>query len=99
MGIIIPKESSARPAGSGLGDKIAVRPAAIDPPPGSTPRDAAASPAADDKRPAATAAPATASGPDAYLLQRADFTDRDLPKVSGVRDARYQVVYRQSVLD
>lgn len=40
-----------------------------------------------------------AGGPDAYMLNRADFPHREMPKVSGMRDARYQVVFRQSVLD
>ena len=72
MGIIIPKESSTRPAGSDFGDNIAVLPPTTEKPLG---------------------------GPDAYMLNRADFPHRDLPKVIGVRDARYQVVFRQSVLD
>ncbi len=38
-------------------------------------------------------------GPDAYMLNRADFPQQDLPAVGGARDARFQVVFRQSVLD
>jgi proteasome lid subunit RPN8/RPN11 len=39
------------------------------------------------------------SSADAYMLSRADYPLKDLPKVNGIRDARYQVVFRQSVLD
>ena len=39
------------------------------------------------------------AGPDAYLLNPADFPERDLPLVNAPREARYQAVFRQSVLD
>ncbi len=42
---------------------------------------------------------ARAGGPDAYQLNAADFPGRKLPLVSGSRDATYQVVFRQSVLE
>jgi proteasome lid subunit RPN8/RPN11 len=46
-----------------------------------------------------TGTTAPAGGPDAYLLNRSDFPQRELPQVTGTRDARYQTVFRQSVLD
>ena len=45
----------------------------------------------------ATEAPT--GGPDASCLGRSDFPNREVPPVKGTRDARYQVVFRQSVLD
>jgi proteasome lid subunit RPN8/RPN11 len=61
------------------------------------------SPATDFDSNIAVLSPATveapAGGPDACLLNRSDFPQRDVPSVSGTRDARYQAVFRQSVLD
>jgi proteasome lid subunit RPN8/RPN11 len=42
---------------------------------------------------------APTGGPDASLLSRADFPAKELPPVIGIRDSRFQTVFKQSVLD
>jgi len=88
MGLIIPKTSSARPAESSFGNRL--DPTGKIMPPASQENGKKQEEKEQEK---------PAPGADAYLLKPGDFPSKDLPKVDGVRDARFQVVFKQSVLD